>query len=116
MKETSIFYDRLRKLIEDSQLSANGLEKALGYSRNTLQNYRNGQEPSATRLIELSDYFGVSPKYLLGQETESKMAPINTIFDRLDFEQKKELTMICQKWLISTLNTENNDQIRSSKT
>lgn len=104
MKENNLFYTRLRELIKASGVSANQVEKDLGYSRNTLQNYKNGQEPSATRLLELSEYFAVSPEFLIGKTSSSQIAPLETIFERLDFDQKRELTKICQAWLLSTLN------------
>lgn len=105
MKENNIFYTRLKELIDESDISANRLEKDLGYSRNTLQNYKNGQEPSASRLMEISDYFAVSPRYLVGDDTVSKMCPVDIIFKRLSPQEKKELTIICQNWLLSNLDS-----------
>ncbi|MGL5898276.1 MAG: helix-turn-helix domain-containing protein [Lactobacillaceae bacterium] len=46
--------------------STNQIERELGYPRNALHNYRTGSEPSATRLMELSQYFQLSPGYLMG--------------------------------------------------
>ncbi len=67
MIEETIFYSRLKQEIEKSGKSTNQIERELGYSRNALHNYKNGTEPSGTRLIEIAEYFHVSPKFLIGK-------------------------------------------------
>lgn len=63
----NIFYDRLLEIISKSGRSCNFVERELGYPRNSLHNYRYGASPSAIRLIELSQYLGVYPEYLIGK-------------------------------------------------
>lgn len=62
------FYDILMELIEQRGISRNGVEKELGYPRNALSNYEKGRVPSAVRLLELSNYFDVSPEFLMGEK------------------------------------------------
>lgn len=66
--EESLFYKRVKKLGEDLGKSFNQIEKELGYSRNALSNYKTKTMPSAVRLLELAEYFDVSPRYLLGMD------------------------------------------------
>lgn len=106
-----LFYNRLKDLVESSGKSANQIEKELGYSRNTLSNYKRVSEPSGTRLFELSEYFNVSPKYLIGLTDERfnfsairlgdapNLSSTVNIFKSLTQEEKKEMCIICQKWL-----------------
>lgn len=68
MMEESLFYKRVKKLGEDLGKSFNQIEKELGYSRNALSNYKTKTMPSAIRLLELAEYFDVSPRYLLGMD------------------------------------------------
>lgn len=98
--EISDFYLRLKYLCEDKGKSINEIEKVLGYSRNVLHNYRYGSAPSGIRLIELSNYFGVTPEYLLGKGVESITPPtdMTLFFQLLNKEQKKELYQLSQKW------------------
>lgn len=105
--ENNIFYKRLKELIEESGMSSNQVERDLGYPRNTLQNYKTGQEPSALRLKEISNYFGVTIEYLIGSSENAKIAPLDVFFRKLSFDQKRDLTLICQKWIMSALNNEN---------
>lgn len=68
MMEETLFCKRVKKLGEDLGKSFNQIEKELGYSRNALSNYKTKTMPSAIRLLELAEYFDVSPRYLLGMD------------------------------------------------
>ena len=94
-----LFYHRLKELVEASGKSANQIERELGYPRNSLNNYKLGGEPSGTRLIGLSEYFNVSPKYLMGIIDEPNDSSSINLFKTLTQEEKKEMFIICQKWL-----------------
>ena len=94
-----LFYHRLKELVESSGKSANQIERELGYPRNSLNNYKFGGEPSGTRLIGLSEYFNVSPKYLMGIIDEPNDSSAINLFKTLTQEEKKEMFIICQKWL-----------------
>ena len=102
MAENQLFYPRLEELIRISKKSFNQVERDLGYPRNALHNYKNGVEPSGIRLIELAHYFGVTPEYLLGMSKEPKSKPLISFFQKLEDTQKKELSLLCYKWLLNT--------------
>ncbi|WP_270251000.1 helix-turn-helix domain-containing protein [Lactococcus lactis] len=112
MSEENLFYHRLKKLIEAKKSNFNRVERELGYPRNSLNNYKNGIEPSGLRLVELSEYFGVSPNYLIGKRKEVESETLEISFHRLDFEQKRKLYLICQVWASTQLSKsiENNDK------
>ncbi|MDG4983872.1 helix-turn-helix domain-containing protein [Lactococcus lactis] len=98
MIEETIFYSRLKQEIKKSRKSTNQIERELGYSRNSLHNYKNGTEPSGTRLIEIAEYFHVSPKFLIGKtDISSENSPI-ILFDQLDDVQKFEMLKLCHNW------------------
>jgi Helix-turn-helix. len=91
----SVFYQRLKKLIDEKHKSFNLVEREMGYSRNALSNYKNYTIPSGIRLIELSDYFHVSPSYLIGQIDEREKG------DELDLAKSEELFELFTSWLQS---------------
>ncbi|MGX7010391.1 helix-turn-helix domain-containing protein [Lactococcus cremoris] len=101
--EYSIFYSRLKDLIDKSRKSFNQIERELGYPRNTLYNYKIGKKPSADRLVEIAEYFEVSASYLTGIDDTLTNKSIRTIFEDLTTEQKKELYQICHEWICSNL-------------
>lgn len=91
-------------LAKECKKSLNQIEKELGYPRNALHNYKNSSEPSGYRLLELAEYFGVSPYYLIGKEKNLKDAKnVELCFDKLSLKQKKELYIACETWFISLL-------------
>lgn len=103
MEQESKFYLRLKSLSSELGKSINQVEKELGYSRNALHNYNENHMPSALRLIELSDYFEVSPNYLIGKSDvlNSNKLCLNDMFDNLSLNEKMELFSICTRWVIS---------------
>ncbi|WP_270220449.1 helix-turn-helix domain-containing protein [Lactococcus lactis] len=100
MNEKEIFSKRLTKLIKSSHKSMNQIERELGYPRNALFNYRQGNNPSAVRLLDLSAYFGVTPEYLMGREGEDLVKSSQVIFQGLSDSQKEEMCMLCYDWLL----------------
>lgn len=59
-------FERLKLLAKKQGQSINDVEEKMGYSKNTLYRLRT-TNPSAKKLQELADYFGVSTDYLLGR-------------------------------------------------
>lgn len=73
------FYFRLKMLCDNAGKSINEVEKELNYPRNALHNYKEGRIPSGLRLVELSEFFSVSPEYLLGlTDTKIKVKSNNS--------------------------------------
>ena len=56
--------------------------KELSISTGSITKWKNGTVPNGTTLQKISDYFGVSVGYLLGEETKEK-EPTVTIDPRL---------------------------------
>ncbi|MDG4984182.1 helix-turn-helix domain-containing protein [Lactococcus lactis] len=105
MKEKALFFDRFILQVKRSDKSINAIEKELGYPRNSLNNYKNGGEPSGSRLIEIAEYFKVSPEFLIGRPRNSTVAEEISIlpeeyFKQLRESQKKELILVVTKWII----------------
>ena len=103
--EESIFYKRVRKLATDLGKSFNQIEKELGYSRNALSNYKTQTMPSAIRLLELAEYFDVTPRYLLGMDkicskNHEERDFAEFLFKSLDKNQKIEICKFSQTWML----------------
>ena len=63
----SIFATRFRDLIEKRGDSQSNISKKLKIARQTVSMYFNGQTiPTADKLCQIAEYFGVSADYLLG--------------------------------------------------
>ncbi|MCW2281975.1 helix-turn-helix domain-containing protein [Lactococcus lactis] len=105
MKEKVLFFDRFILQVRRNNKSINAIEKELGYPRNSLNNYKNGGEPSGSRLVEIAEYFNVSPEFLIGKQKNSAIAEEFNIlpkeyFRQLRESQKKELILVITKWII----------------
>ena len=77
-----IFSERLRELREQKKLSMNSLAQKIGVSDAAICKWENGtNEPKASYITLLADFFEVSTDYLLGLEDELGVkkysAPIN---------------------------------------
>ena len=66
-----ILTKRLNQLLRETKKTKYRLAKDLQYGKATILNWCNGtNEPKATQIKELAEYFGVSADYLLGLEDE----------------------------------------------
>ena len=111
MSKETLFYLRLREQAIMKKKSMNQIERELGYPRNSLNNYKsNATEPSGIRLVELSEYFGVSSSYLIGKREKVESESLKVSFQSLDFEQKRELYEICQSWATTELSKRDRKQ------
>lgn len=99
MDDNYLFYERLTKEAEKRTKSMNSIERELGYPRNALSNYKNGRGPSGIRLVELAEYFQLSPEYLIGKQRVIRKPSVDNIFQSLDTEGKLEILKISHKWL-----------------
>lgn len=115
MFNKELFKERLFEQIRFSGKSINQIERELGYPRNAISNYKNGGEPSGTRLVELANYFRISPEYLIGQVSFSDKISSQELFNRMDFDQKNEIGKLYLNWIISNLNISNDMKSGSNK-
>ena len=66
--DMSIFFKRLKELRIKNKLSQDGLANKTGISQSAIGNWELGISiPSATAIIILANYFGVTTDYLLGE-------------------------------------------------
>lgn len=73
------FYERLETLRKEKGLSQAKLEKELGFSNGSISKWKKSK-PTYERLQKIADYFGVSTRYLLGDDFEfNKMTPMKDI-------------------------------------
>ncbi|KSU04107.1 XRE family transcriptional regulator [Lactococcus lactis] len=103
MRENNLFYNRLLEQVRLRNTSINQIERELGYPRNALHNYKLGREPSATRLVELANYFDVSPQYLIGENNEIPERSLEMFFKKLSIKDKKEILRISVLWFLKQI-------------
>lgn len=92
------FYERLQSLSKEKNKSFSQIEKDLGYSKNSLYNYKT-KMPTADNITRLSNYFNVSTDYLLGNSELKSSSSIKsprleeliTQIDHLDEDIKEEI-------------------------
>lgn len=65
------FFTKYEKLCKEAESTPTGTAIALGFSRGTVNRWRNGSIPDGNTLRTISKHFGVSVDYLLGN-TETK--------------------------------------------
>lgn len=100
---SSNFYEHLLEQSKIRHLSINEIERVLGYPRNSLNNYKYGSEPSATRLLDISHFFNVAPELLMGETDYPKREEVKDYFKNLPIVQKKELISFGQEWLLKNI-------------
>ena len=63
--------DRIKELRKDKNISQKALGQKIGVSQKAIDYWERGvNEPKASYIIALADYFGVSADYLLGIKEE----------------------------------------------
>lgn len=97
------FYLRILTLAKSKGKSLNQIERELKYPRNALSNYKNSAIPSGMRLIEISEYFEVSPRYLVGKEKTKECSAIQVLFNQLTIEEKRQMYLLSSKWIVEHL-------------
>ena len=93
-------YKRIVQLCETSQTTMADLERQFGWSRSTINSWKNGGNINAKKLISLANFFNVSVDYLLGK-TDVR-TPVDEIVEdevlsrclKLSDIQKKEVDKI----------------------
>lgn len=77
------FNQKLMLLRKNKNLSQRELAKEIGLGVANITRYENGRIPTASVLVKLSDFFGVSIDYLL-KESMDLDNEFNTIFDQVN--------------------------------
>lgn len=61
----------IKNQMDKQGMSAYRLSKITGLSQNTLQNYKNGHEPSFSNVVKIADALGVSLDVFRSDENEN---------------------------------------------
>lgn len=83
----SVFAKRLTQLRESQDLKKKQLAQILNVSASCVSQYENGSSmPGCDTLMRISQYFGVSVDYLLGNDDGNSTFPLNGEFcDNVDY-------------------------------
>lgn len=60
-------FERIKKLAKQKDKNLQQVAKELGYGENYFYSLNAGKQPTAEKLQQIADYFGVSVDYLLGR-------------------------------------------------
>lgn len=87
----SLFLERFRYLLEQSEKKQIDIAKELGISKQKLSNWKTGyNEPNLDDIIQIATYFNVSSDYLIGLENyDGTKTDINPI-KQIDFTPQEE--------------------------
>lgn len=73
-------FERIKSLAKKHSKTMKQVTLDLNYSENYFYTLKNGKQPSAEKLNEIADYFGVSVDYLLGREEKTSLAEKHSVF------------------------------------
>ncbi|MGH1721045.1 helix-turn-helix domain-containing protein [Enterococcus casseliflavus] len=73
-------FERIKSLAKNHSKTMKQVTMDLNYSENYFYTLKNGKQPSAEKLNEIADYFGVSVDYLLGREEKTSLAEKHGVF------------------------------------
>ena len=90
-------YEIFAKLLKEKGVTPYQVSKATGVAQSSLSDWKNGRsKPKYEKMLAISDYFGVSVDYLLGNEPKEKTpAEADVTFDEFTYDmygEAKELT------------------------
>ena len=90
-------YEIFAKLLKEKGVTPYQVSKATGVAQSSLSDWKNGRsKPKYEKMLAISDYFGVSVDYLLGNEPKEKTpAEADVTFDDFTYAmygEAKELT------------------------
>lgn len=76
-------FERIKNLAKNHSKTMKQVTLDLNYSENYFYTLKNGKQPSAEKLNEIADYFGVSVDYLLGRTDNPHNAESEDEYDDL---------------------------------
>ena len=96
-----MFYERLKQLAKEKNVSLTNLVKELGMSTGNLSRWKSGIVPKSDTVSALAEYFEVTSDYLLGIDREK----INTLQEKaLNILDDSDVTLTYdEKWFIRKL-------------
>lgn len=79
-----MFYDIFTELCDEKGVTPTTVRKELGISQSTMASWKSrGLNPSASLLVQLAEYFGTTPAYLLGNRYARYPSPMPLARDYL---------------------------------
>lgn len=72
-ENSTTLYDRIIDLCKKNNTSKTYVEKALGFSQNSINKWKNSM-PSTTKVKQVADFFNVTSSYLVGADINSSYA------------------------------------------
>lgn len=89
-------FETIKNLAKSHSKTMKQVTLDLNYSENYFYTLKNGKQPSAEKLNEIADYFGVSVDYLLGRTNhlEISSASIDTLSKIYKGEDKKYIELL----------------------
>ncbi|GAB2027027.1 helix-turn-helix domain-containing protein [Lactovum odontotermitis] len=109
----TVFYDRLHELAESRGISFKKIEQDMSYPHNSLANYRQGKDPGAKRILELADYFSVSPNYLLCETSSEITSEIELALKKLSENRQVEILKFVKESLMDQKNEHSDNAVIS---
>lgn len=108
-----MFYEKLKKLVNERQITMNKLSKDAGFSQASTDRWKNGSLPSIEALIKICKYLNVSADYLLDLEDESPPPQLSNLelelinnFRECDSGTKKSIQLLASSGAAEALNQE----------
>ncbi len=89
-----MFLKRLEELMKEEGITQYKLSKETLIPATTMEGWKKGQQPSASKILALANYFQVSTDYLLGRENDYGI--INIKEAALTREQRNLLNLFCK--------------------
>ncbi|MBO5726554.1 MAG: helix-turn-helix transcriptional regulator [Clostridia bacterium] len=88
------FYNTFLKLCNSKGKSPSKVAEDIGSTRAAANRWKNGSIPSDTTFLKIADYFGVTVKYLKGEEEQETKNPSTPRDERIDdiYELVKDLS------------------------
>lgn len=68
VKNLPLFYDNLRKIMQETGVSRYALVKSLPIYDSYFTNWKQGKSPNLVTLVTLADFFNISIDYLVGRD------------------------------------------------
>lgn len=83
-------FEQVKKLTKSRSKTMKQVTSDLGYSENYFYSLKSGKQPTAERLSEIADYFGVTTDYLLGREEKPMQSEDKESNSQIEFRLEKD--------------------------
>ena len=70
-----MFYETVNKLCKERKTTITRMSEEIGLSNAAATSWKKGSVPKLSTIKKISEYFGVSVEYLMGEEEQKKPTP-----------------------------------------